>query len=141
MFCSYYLLIQFWGLRVSRNLFTSRLSSLLAYNYSKYSLTGFCISAVSVVISPLSFFFFCFLDPLPFLLGESGQICWYCLSFQKTNFGVFLLFVLDYSLFFIFYSLLLFYYLFFYSLLLFYSLFFIIIYYSLSLFPHDLWEF
>ena len=39
---------------VSRNLsHSSRLSSLLAYDYLEYSLMFFCIFAVSVVISPL----------------------------------------------------------------------------------------
>ena len=51
----------FGGLYVSRNLsISSRLSNLLAYNCSQYSLMVFFISAVSVVMSPFSFTLFAF---------------------------------------------------------------------------------
>jgi len=51
----YFFLIHFWQ-PLSRNLsISSRLSNLLAYNCSAYSLMVFCISVVSVVTSPFSF--------------------------------------------------------------------------------------
>ena len=62
----------FGGLYVSRKQSISlRLSNLLAYNCSQYSLMVFCIFVVSVVISPLLFLIY--LGLLSFRLIEPAQ--------------------------------------------------------------------
>ena len=80
--CPFKLFITSWfgfgGLNVSRNLSISpRLSNLLAYNCSQYSLTVFCISAILVVTS------ISFLTLFTWVLSSWWgwpQVCWFCLS-------------------------------------------------------------
>ena len=66
-----FFLLQFWMIvRFLCLSILSRLSNLLAYSCSYYFLTVFCISFVSVVISPLSFMIlFIWLLPLFFLMS------------------------------------------------------------------------
>ena len=73
-------------LYVSRNLsISSRLFNLLAYNYLQYSLMIFCISVVSVVISPLSFLIlFIWVLSLFFLITLAKGLSIFFLSSQKT---------------------------------------------------------
>ena len=99
LICSDFLFTYDWvfvwlsRLYVSRKFsISSRLSNLLAYNYSKYSLIVFCISAVSVVISPLSFLFLFIWILLLFFLVSLARYVDIVYPFKKPAFGGFCLF-------------------------------------------------
>ena len=81
--CSWF---TFARLYISRNLsISSRLSSLLANNCSKYFLAILCISLVSVVISSLSLLILFIWVLSLFFLISLEKVCQSCLSFQRTS--------------------------------------------------------